>query len=174
MITVTAIRSAFAGIAAGMLVAASPATAELARPEGPVILTVSGKITETNTDEGTAEFDLEMLRALPSETFTTTTIWTDGEQEFTGVPLNVLLETVGATGSTLRSVAINDYAVEIPVSDAKEGGPIVAYELNGETMSVRDKGPLWIVYPYDSATEYRTEVIYSRSIWQLDRIDVID
>ena len=39
-------------------------------------------------------------------------------------------------------------------------------------MSVREKGPLWVIYPFDSDPEYQTEVIYSRSIWQLDRIVV--
>jgi hypothetical protein len=39
-------------------------------------------------------------------------------------------------------------------------------------MTVRDKGPLWIVYPYDAKPEYRQELIYSRSIWQLDHIEV--
>ena len=67
----------------------------------------------------------------------------------------------------------HDYAVEIPVSDSVEDGPILAYELNGAPMSVRDKGPLWLVYPYDQNPEYRSEVIYSRSIWQLDRIEVL-
>ena len=38
---------------------------------------------------------------------------------------------------------------------------------------MRDKGPLWIIYPYDQNTDYQTEVIYSRSIWQLDRIEVL-
>ena len=60
------------------------------------------------------------------------------------------------------------------VEDAVEGGPIIAYRLNGDRMSVRDKGPLWVVYPYDSDQVYQTEVIYSRSIWQLYRIDVIE
>ena len=65
---------------------------------------------------------------------------------------------------------MNDYAVDIPIGDARDGGPIIAYEIDGKPMSVREKGPLWIVYPYDSKTEYRTETIYSRSIWQLDRL----
>ncbi len=39
-------------------------------------------------------------------------------------------------------------------------------------MSVREKGPLWIVYPYSSSPEFQNEVIYSRSIWQLNRITV--
>ena len=44
---------------------------------------------------------------------------------------------------------------------------------NGGRMSVRDKGPLWIVYPFDSSEEYQAELIYSRSIWQLVRIEVL-
>jgi hypothetical protein len=93
--------------------------------------------------------------------------------EFTGVSLATLLETVGATGETLRAVALNDYAVEIPAGDAVAGGPILAYEMDGAAMSVRDKGPLWIVYPYDLSAEYRTEVVYARSIWQLSEVEVL-
>lgn len=148
--------------------------AEMAQPQGPIVLTISGSIDQSNTKDGTATFDMDMLRALPVQSFTTTTIWTAGAQEFTGVALSDLLKAVGAKGQTLRSVAINDYAVEIPASDAQDGGPIVAYALNGEPMSVRDKGPLWVVYPYDSASRYRTEVVYSRSIWQLTRIEITD
>lgn len=143
----------------------------LGTPAGEVVLTVSGEIAVTNRD-GAAVFDRAMLEAMGPETFTTSTSWTEGPQEFTGVLLRNLLDAVGATGGTLRASAVNDYAVDIPVSDAVDGGPIVAYLLGGEQMSVRDKGPLWLVYPYDSRREYRSEVIYSRSIWQLERIEV--
>lgn len=68
--------------------------------------------------------------------------------------------------------AVNDYTIEFPVEDALKDGPIIAFLRNGEEMSVRDKGPLWIIYPYDQDPAYRTEVVYSRSIWQLDRIAV--
>jgi hypothetical protein len=152
---------------------ALPAHAELPQPKGEVILTVSGKLTQTN-DDGVARFDLAMLRELPVTSFQTETIWTSGPQEFTGVSLHVLLSALGADGSALRSVAINDYEVHIPTSDAQKGGPILAYELNGAPMSVRNKGPLWIVYPYDSDPRFRTEVVYSRSIWQLDQIEIVD
>ena len=141
--------------------------AELDAPTGDVLLTVSGAVTVTNRGD-MAVFDLGLLESLPQVEFTTATIWTQGEHRFTGVTL----EAVGADGTILNATAINDYSVEIPVSDAVEGGPIVAYRMDGETMSVRDKGPLWVVYPYDDVREYRSEVIYSRSIWQLDRIDI--
>ena len=147
-------------------------SAELAAPTGPVLLTISGAIENSNSENGSASFDLEMLRALGSETIETSTIWTEGDQSFEGVSLSVLMDAVGATGDVLQATAINDYAVEIPAEDWVENGPIVAYYNNGEEMSVRDKGPLWVVYPYDSSPNYQTEVIYSRSIWQLDRIIV--
>ena len=55
-----------------------------------------------------------------------------------------------------------------------QDGPILAYLNDGEEMPVRDKGPLWVVYPYDLNASYQSEVIYSRSIWQLDRIVVVE
>lgn len=140
-------------------------------PSGEILLTVSGAIAVTN-DGDTAQFDIDMLRSLGETSFTTSTPWTDGQQTFTGVTLKALLEALELESGTLSATAINDYAVDIPVSDAVENGPIIAYLRNGETMSVRDKGPLWIVYPYDSREDYRAEVIFSRSIWQLDRIVV--
>ncbi|WP_323779422.1 hypothetical protein [Leisingera sp.] len=66
--------------------------------------------------------------------------------------------------------AVYDYVVEIAVADAVEGGAIVAFERNGAEMSLRGMVLLWVVYPYGSNPAFRTEVVYSRSIWQLDRI----
>ncbi|KIN64487.1 Oxidoreductase, molybdopterin binding [Sulfitobacter noctilucicola] len=129
----------------------------------------------TLTHEGREQtFDLAALEALGTETIETTTIWTEGTQTFEGVSLARLAEEVGVEGGTLLATAINDYTVEIPVTDAVEGGPIVATRMNGKVMSLRDKGPLWVVYPYDANADYRSEVIYSRSIWQLDRIEAVE
>ncbi len=153
------------------LVVAASAVHALEPANDDVVLTVSGAITEMNSDN-VAEFDRELLKTLGEVTVETTTIWTEGVQTFVGVPLNALLEAVGAEGNVLRASAINDYAVEIPVTDAVPDGPLVAYLRNGEPMSVREKGPLWLIYPFDSSPDYQSELIYTRSIWQLDRIEV--
>jgi hypothetical protein len=39
-------------------------------------------------------------------------------------------------------------------------------------MAVRDKGPLFIVYPFDSRSDLRSERYYSRSAWQLRALEV--
>lgn len=129
------------------------------------LLTVTGP-------QGTRAYDLAALEAFAPARFTTSTIWTSAEVEFTGVPLRTVLADMGITEGVVMATAINDYAVQLPVDELTEDHPIVAYRLDGQTMSVRDKGPLWIVYPYDSAPALQSEVVYSRSIWQLDRLTV--
>ena len=128
-----------------------------ARAEGVILTVTIGGETKT--------YDRQALESLGLETIKTATIWTEGVQEFQGVPLYLLTDAIGAETGTLLATAINDYTVEIPLSDATEGGPILAMRMNGEIMSLRDKGPLWVIYPYDQNAAYRSEVTYSRSIW---------
>ncbi|MEZ5911450.1 MAG: hypothetical protein R3D84_03795 [Paracoccaceae bacterium] len=92
----TVLRTTLAGLIA-LLCAALPGAADpLARPSGEVILTISGRIGNANTDEGSAAFDLAMLQALPAATIQTSTVWTEGVQDFSGVLLRDLLTAVGA------------------------------------------------------------------------------
>jgi hypothetical protein len=147
------------------------AAADLAKPSGEVILTISGAMTNSNGN-GKVAFDLNMLKALPTTSFKTRTTWTEGVKNFTGVSMKALLTAVGSTGTVAKSIALNDYAVDVPASDAVVDGPIVAYLIDDQPMQVRDKGPLWIVYPFDAKPEYRTEATYAKSIWQLSRIEL--
>jgi hypothetical protein len=125
-------------------------------------------------------FDLEALDALPQVSFETATVWTDEIQSFSGVPVAVLLdeaglsEAIGQEGGVLQLAALNDYKVEIPLDEITPELPIVATRIDGETVSVRDKGPYWLVYPYDLDARYRREEIYHRSIWQLAQMTVLE
>jgi len=155
-----------AAVFAFVAMAALPARAELAAPAGETILTVHGAITVTNTD-GAAAFDMDMLQAMPAAEFATSTNWTEGVKTFRGVPLKALLDSLGAKGTKVTATALNNYSVEIPMDAIKDGVPIIAYTIDGETFPRRDKGPLWIVFPYDSSTDYQSELVYGWSIWQL-------
>lgn len=144
-----------------------------APPTGEPILTVTGAITAKNTPEGLV-LDLAQLQALPQHSFTTSTTWTEGKTTFQGVLLKDLITAIGAFGTTIDMTALNDYVIELPASDVKDDGPLLAYLMDGKTMSLRDKGPVWMVFPYDQNPDYRTEETYSRSIWQLLRIDFVN
>lgn len=154
--------------------AASPLlAADLAAPPGDVVLTVTGKIAAHNAGD-TFALDEAQLAALPQTSFTTSTIWTSGTPTFQGVLLKDLIAAAGATGKTIGLKAANDYTITIPAGDVKDDAPLLAYLMDGKPMSLRDKGPIWMVYPYDANDEYRTETTYSRSIWQLIEIDFSD
>lgn len=150
--------------------------APLRAPQGEVILTVTGAISQTNATSAAgpvAELDATLLESFGLTRFTTQTVWTDGSHRFEGVDLARLLAVLGAKGSALRLTALNDYAVEVPISEAVPGGPMLALRMADVALSPRDKGPLWMVYPYDHKPEYRNEISYSRSIWQVFRIEVL-
>ena len=158
--------------AAVVAVAGLPALAELAAPEGRVVLSVSGEIGETNV-EGTAAFDADMLRALDWQEIETFTSFTEGPQKFAGPTLASLLAAVEADGQKMNARAINDYFVEIPVSHANAHNVILALEMNGKRMRIRDKGPIWVVYPL-SEQEAEKKPFDTEMIWQLDRIEVFN
>lgn len=134
-----------------------------------VVLTISAAPGEDDLN-----FTLADLKSLPATEFSTQTIWTADPQTFTGVSLVDLLDAADMEVQGLRATALNGYDVQIPASDVVAGGPIVAYAIDGEPMPVRDRGPLWIIYPFDSKPEYQTETTYSRSIWQLYRLEAVD
>jgi hypothetical protein len=151
--------------------AQAAADESLPQPTGRVILTISGDITKTNNGDK-ADFDLDMLHALGTRALSATTSWTDGTQEFSGVLMRDLLAAVGAKGKTVEAIALNDYTYSIDIEDFSLHPVIVATRLNGKILKIRDKGPLWIVYPLDTFTEEQRINIERRMVWQLRQLIV--
>lgn len=168
------LRNLLAALTLGVLALVPGPTiaAPLPEPAGRVILDIDGAIGTTN-DGAAARFDLAMIDALPQRETVTKTPWYDGPQTFSGPLLRDLLGAVGATGTTLRIVAINDYAVEVPISDAMDYPVILATRHAGALMPVRDKGPLFVVFPFDEVPALVNELYFSRSAWQVRRIEVL-
>ncbi|MBD7992729.1 oxidoreductase [Ochrobactrum sp. Sa2BUA5] len=143
----------------------------LAKPAGKPILVISGKITNTNVGE-TAQFDRDMLEALGLQTVETANPWYDGRVRFEGVSIDKLMRLVGAKGTKVTAVALNDYVSSLPMEDFKKFNVILAMKRDGTYMAVRDKGPLFIIYPYDSDPQLQTQTYYTRSAWQVAKLIV--
>ena len=143
----------------------------LPKPSGKVILTITGKVADKNSDDG-AQFDLAMLQKLPAQSFTTKTPWDKSPVKFKGALLRDVLAAAKASGTALKAVALNDYQTSIPVEDATKFDMIIAYEMNDQPIPVRTKGPLFIVYPFDTKAELQSTRFYERSAWQLKLLKV--
>lgn len=133
-----------------------------------IVLTVRAQ----NLEGGMQEFDMAAIEALPQERFSTSSVWTEGVHEFSGPSLATVLDSLDVTGVVIHARALNDYAIEIPVETLEAGAPIIATRIDGEAFPRREKGPLWIVYPYDADVRFQTESTYGRSIWQLVELRV--
>jgi len=151
--------------------ASQTAPAALKPPTGKVILTITGAITRFN-QANSAVFDMAMLEALGTTGFSTTTPWYNGVVHFEGVPMARLLDHVGASGKKVTAMALNDYSTDIPLDDFRRYNAILAVKRDGAYMPIRDKGPLFIVYPYDSDPDLKHQRYYSRSAWQVARLIV--
>lgn len=146
------------------LAAAASATGPFAALARAVVLTVRSPSGAEH------DFDMPALERLPQRDIVTATPWYDRSRRFTGPLLRDVLAAAGARGAQLRAVALNDYEVNIPMSDARDYDVIVARLLDRQPLPRRDKGPLFIIYPFDEQAELRTQVYFTRCAWQLRRI----
>lgn len=159
-------------LALGLLLSAVQAAA-LEAPKGEVVLTVTGAVGQPNAGNR-ATFDRDMLEALSGRKARMETPWTSGIVEFSGPYLRAVLEASGAKGAKLIIRALNDYSAEVPWADAVDLDTILATHIDGKPMSVRDKGPTMLVYPFDLDSSLFNEKYFSRSVWQIKEIEVVE
>ena len=130
-------------------------------------LYVHGKI-----EVGAMNIGLDLLRQWGGETLKTRTPFTDGEPVFTGITFARLWERISPTGKTIRARAVNDYVIEESAERLIAMEAFLAYERDSRLLTVRDKGPFWIVFPWSQRPDLSAPGVYSLSIWQLVEIEV--
>jgi hypothetical protein len=68
--------------------------------------------------------------------------------------------------------ALNQYDETIPLADFHTYDVLLALRMNGRPMRVRDKGPIWIIYPWSDYPELDDFLTREKSVWQLTALDV--
>ncbi len=113
-----------------------------------------------------------MLVALGIRETKTRHSWADGVTTFEGVPLAAVLDAVGAQGTKIRAVAINNYAVRAGCRGSAQISGHPGDEGGRQELRRRDRGPLWVVYPRDSFPELVDEKHNFKWIWQLRSLEI--
>ncbi len=142
--------------------------------ESPATVTIT--LTVIAPDGTTRVLSNDDFTQLPQNTLQTNTAWTEGPQNFDGVLLRDVLATVGVDGKnapnrSITILALNDYSISIPLEDAYKYNVLVARRMNGRELSLRDKGPYWIVYPRDQHQELNDSRYDHRWAWQVKQIE---
>ncbi len=130
-------------------------------------------ILTVSTPEQSATYTLEELLALPQTTVVTKNDYVDTATTFQGPRLRAVLEPLNVgPDASLKMVALNDFSSNVPAVDAFDYDVILAVLRDGEPMSVRDKGPIWVIYPMDDHAELRDDSFNGRLVWQLKTIAI--
>ena len=156
---------------AGMASVTGAHSASLPIAPANAILVVSGKIKNVNQG-AQASLDRQMIEAIGMETIVTKTPWYKDAERFEGVRLSRLMDYLGAFGDRVLISALNDYTSEVPLSDFSQYGTLLALKRNGAYLPISDKGPLFVIYPFDENPELRQDKFYMRSVWQISTMEV--
>ncbi len=155
---------ALPGLALAGLLAVSPAPHAAAA--APALQLVGAGATQT------LDLSVDDLATMQQTTVVTETEFTDGKVAFTGPLVRDVLEKLGLDKlETVRFVAANDYYVDIPTSDFAQFPVILAMEADGQPLTRRDKGPLWLMYPISDYAALKDPIYLRRLIWQVVRIE---
>jgi hypothetical protein len=155
---------------------------------GPVLVTVSGTIENTNRGavdpeydklfafndvafEQAMAFDLDALTALPQTSVRTDFPLGGPEVTFSGPLLADVLAAAGAGGETVTIQAMDGYAVSVPVAEMTEKGAVVALARDGRPLGIGDFGPTQIVFPRGERADL-AEMPDDWWIWQIFHIAV--
>ena len=149
----------------------APAAQNLPRPTGTIVLSVKGQISNTNAP-GRADFDRAMLEALGISSIEATSPWTDGRRKFHGVLARDLMLAVGAQGQVITAIGQDDSSVDIPASDFMRYPVLLALQMDGKYLQLRNQGPVLIVYPRDDYAELATPTLTRKSMGMLREINV--
>ncbi|MEX0319066.1 MAG: hypothetical protein AB3N21_14000 [Ruegeria sp.] len=172
------------------LLAPLPSYAEMARPEGHVLVTLGGAVSESNLPARGAEdgglygflevsydaaagFDAAMLNRLEQVSITIPH-GPEGNQRdiaFSGPLLSAVMEMAGAAGKTAKPMAMDGYQAEIPWADISEHQPILATHADGVPMGIGRYGPAMIVFPPNEDEETRQRQA-GQQVWALAFIGI--
>jgi len=152
----------FAVIALIMSVAMAIADIKPA-PEGPVILTISGDIGHTNRGAShpkrdgffayheieftkALSLDLAALEEFPQHKIICQPPQYDNSATFQGARLIDVLKALGAQNVSIKTRALDGFAVELASQQIAAKDWILATRADGKPFGIGDKGPVWLMH----------------------------
>ncbi|MEM7672114.1 MAG: hypothetical protein AAF212_02120 [Verrucomicrobiota bacterium] len=143
----------------------------ISAPNGKPILHVTGKI-QVSTDGESAIFDYDLLKQFPQHSLRVKSPWFDTEHTQSGPLLKDVLEFLGVRGGSMYVQALNGYAASVPVADAQNLKVLLSIDRDGKPLRVREKGPVFITYPFTEMPELHDEMVYAKSVWMVKSIEI--
>ena len=139
-------------------------------PAGPAVLTVTGKIAQSNNGSA-LRLDTAMLDELGLVQVDVYDPWVKKEIRLRGTWLQDLIEVAEPTSGaqTVHFKALDDYQIDLSLADVRAGGILLATRAgDGSPIPIQDGGPARIVFVGDVPAGASAD----QWIWNITMIDV--
>ena len=142
------------------------------QPTDETILTVTGKVGVTNGD-GVIQMDRATIEQAGVVEYSVKDPFSGTTIRYRGVPMRDLLALwqVPKDAQTAYLTALNDYAIDVPLSDFYEYPVLFALQADGSYMEPADQGPAMLVYPVDQY-DFEINQVKRNLIWQIKSIEL--
>jgi len=137
-----------------------------------------GQVLIVNTDPSTScgpkqlAFSVKQLEALPQTNFKTRHTWSSEAQEFSGPLLADVLNLVCPKARDIYLRSLDQYSVMVNFSKGSEFKPILALKVDGKPLTVREKGPIWVMVDADGL-KIPERSLDNMLVWQLYYIRIL-
>lgn len=146
--------------------------AAIPTPQQEPMLTITGKIDATNRDNAIV-MDRAALEQVGLVEYAVTDPFEKRLVRYRGVLMRDLLSLwqVAVDAQTVQVTALNDYKIDIPISDFRQYPVLFALQADGVYLQPDYRGPAMLVYPID---QYAFDLIavQRKWIWQIKTIDI--
>lgn len=121
---------------------------------------------------GDKQYTLSQLLQLPQHEVTTNLPWTEEQHTYSGPYLDDVLKSAQATGQWLCFEALDKYKVTLNYDRIKAFKPILALKRDGQLLTIRTKGPIWLILPVDDHETLNAALYNDFMVWHLVKIGV--
>lgn len=129
------------------------------------LIKADGSVTDVTDEDFAAIGAVEISTRLVGET--------DTVSKVRGPRFAAVLDHFGMDGDTVRVTGLDEYSADLPVDELKQYPVVLAYEIDGERLTVRSKGPVWVIYPFNDHPEIEDQLREARSVWQVRDIELV-
>jgi len=118
------------------------------------------------------KYTLEALLTLPQYDVQTKLPWTQEAHIYSGPYLKDVLQSAKVEGGQLTLEALDYYSVSLDFQKIAKFNPILALKKDGKALTIRSKGPIWLILPIDDYPQLNAAIYNDYMVWHLVKISV--
>lgn len=107
------------------------------------------------------------------ESISTNTPWHDDIAKYTGILIQNFLEQYeNGEFSEISISAMNGYTVDADIRTFVNAGAMLVWLMNDAPISVHNKGPIVVIFPWSQNGSLREDIFTSLAVWHVNSIHI--